>query len=105
MNVPFTCCRAPVYEQSFEATDLTKLRPNSMNNYGLILNLIGLEHSFDALLKRYLKPVAAELFPEFGGRTIDHHHTFLVQYKVDKDRTLAMHSDDSEVGCDSYAPV
>jgi hypothetical protein len=68
-----------------------------MNNYGLILNDIGMEHSLTSLLHSFLKPVAALLYPDDGGRTVDHHHSFLVQYKPDADRLLDMHVDDSEV--------
>ena len=59
------------------------------------------------LLARYLRPVAAVAFPDCGGRTVDHHHSFLVHYTVDKDRRLDMHTDDSDVTfnvniCDAF---
>jgi hypothetical protein len=92
-----------------------------MNNYGLILNYVGMEGMFDALLRDYIKPLASVLYPKVRwtasvdvndfstsqrsylpshqdyGRSIDHHHTFLVQYKADADLSLDMHIDDSEV--------
>uniref|UniRef100_A0A6B2L3U1 Fe2OG dioxygenase domain-containing protein n=1 Tax=Arcella intermedia TaxID=1963864 RepID=A0A6B2L3U1_9EUKA len=83
--------------RNFENSDLPKQRPNSMNNYGLILNNIGLEPMFDIFIEVYMKPIATLLFSEFGGRSLDHHHTFVVEYKVGKDLSLDMHTDDSEV--------
>ena len=42
-------------------------RPNSMNNYGLIVNDIGLQPFIDVLQRHYLQPVATLLFPHDGG--------------------------------------
>eukprot|EP00462_Mataza_sp_D1_P021799 CAMPEP_0175137334 /NCGR_PEP_ID=MMETSP0087-20121206/9757_1 /TAXON_ID=136419 /ORGANISM="Unknown Unknown, Strain D1" /LENGTH=447 /DNA_ID=CAMNT_0016420157 /DNA_START=15 /DNA_END=1355 /DNA_ORIENTATION=+ len=98
---------SPVYCQilleevdNFEAQPhLWKSRPNSMNNYGLILNEIGLETMMDQLMYQYVQPVAALLYPADGGETLDSHHTFVVQYNYTKsgDLDLDMHTDDSEV--------
>jgi hypothetical protein len=51
-----------------------------------------MEQVIDKLLARYLRPVAAALFPASGGRSADSHHSFLVQYRPDKDRLLDMHT-------------
>jgi len=67
-----------------------------MNNYGVILNNIGMEPVFDKLLE-IIKPLAGTLYPQYGGKSVDHHHTFIVQYKMGKDISLDMHTDDSEV--------
>ena len=91
------CCTLLEELRSFEKSGLPRTRPNSMNNYGLILNDIGLERLFDSLLRNYLRPIAAARFSKFGGDTIDHHHTFMVQYMEGQDLSLDMHSDDSEV--------
>lgn len=78
---------------NYEKTDLVKSRPNSMNNYGgnlnlyylltrkVILNDIGMEGMFDLLLDLF-RPMLRLLFPEFGGGTVDHHHSFSVHYTV-----------------------
>ena len=99
---------------NYEKTDyLPKERPNSMNNYGVILNYIGLEPFVTNLFDKYLKVIAQWIYPSnieknddelddedldftFHG-TLDHHHTFMVQYKMDADLFLDMHIDDSEV--------
>ena len=67
--------------QNYEAAGHPVSRPNSMNRYGLILNNIGLEQSIDALQRRYLRPLAEALFGA-QGRKLDHHHTFMVQYRA-----------------------
>ena len=68
-----------------------------MNNYGLIVNEIGMERAMDALVARVLSPVAEALFPEQGGGALDGHHSFLVQYQEGADLGLDMHTDDSDV--------
>lgn len=82
--------------QNFEKSDFPKQRPNSMNNYGVILNNIGLEHLFDFFLD-LVRPLTGILFPKKGGNSIDHHHSFVVEYKIGNDLNLDMHIDDSEI--------
>lgn len=82
--------------QHFEASGLPSSRPNSMNNYGLIINDIGMSPLVDALLAKVIRPLAAILYPQFGG-SLDHHHSFIVQYRPDGDLSLDMHTDDSEI--------
>lgn len=90
-------CRLIMDElKAYEDAPVPKSRPNSMNNYGAILNDIGLEPMMTQLMRRVFKPFAATLFPELGA-SVDHHHTFLVQYRPDQDVSLDMHIDDSEV--------
>ena len=72
-------------------------RPNSMNNYGLILNAVGLHPAFSSLQSQVFNPIAQELFPEVGCGYFDSHHTFVVQYEPGKDLGLDMHSDSSDV--------
>ena len=84
----------------YEASGLPQRRPNTMNNYGLVLNEIGMQPLMDALLQ-LVEPIAHRLFitdPVVYG--LDHHHSFLVQYKSNHlkgDRGLDMHHDASEV--------
>jgi hypothetical protein len=71
-----------------------------MNNYGLVVNEMGMQPLMDGLLE-LLAPLANRLFssePVVHG--LDHHHSFIVQYKSDNlkgDRGLDMHHDASEV--------
>lgn len=71
-------------------------RPNSMNNFGLIINQIGLEPWADALLSDVLSPIAAALFP-LEGAELKQHHSFMVAYEAGADLGLDMHTDDSDV--------
>jgi len=68
-----------------------------MNNYGLILNDIGLEGLLDNLMEEYIRPLSTLLYPDRGGGSIDHHHSFIVEYQLDHDLSLDMHTDDSDV--------
>lgn len=72
-------------------------RPNSMNEYGLVLSEVGFEDVMQELLESWVRPLAEGLFPEFGGGSIDEQHGFLVEYGRDRDRDLGFHVDDSEV--------
>ena len=82
--------------EHFQATGLPARRPNSMNNYGIVLNEIGMQPSLTALQQRVLQPFARALFPDVGSQ-LDDHHTFCVSYRPEEDRGLDMHTDDSDV--------
>jgi hypothetical protein len=66
----------------YEASALPRRRPNTMNNYGLILNDIGMYGLMSALMEMYLVPLVQLLYYEepvaYG---LDHHHSFIVQYQ------------------------
>lgn len=83
--------------ESFENSGLPVMRPNSMNNYGLILDEIGFTPMLDELRTKYVVPFAAILYPHVGGASLDYHHGFIVQYKMREDKKLDFHYDDSEV--------
>ncbi|KAL3904027.1 MAG: hypothetical protein SGPRY_011439, partial [Prymnesium sp.] len=74
------CDRLLEEMENFEASDLPIVRPNSMNNYGVVVNSIGMERCIDRLQRDYVRPLVDLLFPE-EGEHVDHHHTFMVQYK------------------------
>jgi hypothetical protein len=91
---PEFCRRLMADIRLYEASDLPKTRPNSMNNYGLIVfiftsqplglvvNDIGLERRFDRLMHKYIQPFAALLLPQAtAGFPLDHHHSFVVEYR------------------------
>ena len=89
-------CRALADEVAqFGASGLEARRPNSMNNYGVVLNDIGLRPSLNAL-QTLVQPVAQALFP-VEGATLDDHHTFVVSYRPEQDKGLDMHIDNSDV--------
>ena len=90
-------CKDMVEElDAFNASGLPARRPNSMNNYGVVVNEIGMEPALDKLVHTFLQPVAHHLFPGPGSH-FDRHHTFVVRYKVGEDLGLDMHTDDSDV--------
>ncbi len=82
--------------EHYEASGLPVVRPNSMNNYGVVLNSIGMEKTIDALQRRYVRVLAAALFP-IEGEHVDHHHAFMVQYRQGEDLGLDMHTDACDV--------
>lgn len=76
--------------------DIEIHRPNSMNRYGLVLNLIGMKSTLTDLQMRHFLPVSHILFP-VEGSAFTAHHTFIISYESTKDRSLDMHTDDSDV--------
>lgn len=80
---------------NFYDTGLPARRPNSMNNYGIILSDIGLEPFIDKL-QELLQPLGAGFFPG-PGNSWDGHHCFIVRYREGEDLGLDMHTDDSDV--------
>lgn len=71
--------------------------PNSMNRYGVILDQIGFGPMMSALMGRCVSPLAAHLFAEVGGATLDDHHGFAVSYQPGGDVDLGFHVDASDV--------
>ncbi|CAK9003434.1 unnamed protein product [Durusdinium trenchii] len=98
---------------NYQASGLPSRPPNSMNNYGLVLNEIGLKPVFSALLEEHLLGIATRLFgpielqdaftagsqgfEHWGGDSLSAHHTFVVRYQPDEDRSLDMHVDECDV--------
>lgn len=81
---------------NFYASGLPAKRPNSMNNYGVILSDIGMEPLMDAL-QAVLQPLGKLLFPDGEGVAWDDCHAFIVRYREGEDLGLDMHHDDSDV--------
>lgn len=76
-----------------------------MNNYGLVLNELGLYNMFQAVMQKYIYPLATLLFKqEFVNESSDQklmeflsHHSFLVKYKLGEDLDLDTHADASNI--------
>ena len=81
---------------NYDSSGLPVRRPNSMNNYGLIVNEIGLKEAITELQQEILWPVARLLWPLEATR-FEAHHSFVVRYRSDEDPGLDMHTDDSDV--------
>ncbi|XP_012951938.1 2-oxoglutarate and iron-dependent oxygenase domain-containing protein 2 isoform X4 [Anas acuta] len=77
---------------------MPKGRPNSMNNYGVLLNEIGMDENFiTPLREKYLRPITALLYPDLGGACLDSHKAFVVKYALHEDLDLSSHYDNAEV--------
>jgi hypothetical protein len=59
------------FEAWAAATGLNVNRPNSMNNYGAILDDMGMDAVFQDFTINYVRPLAAVLFPNSGADTLD----------------------------------
>ncbi|KAM4763162.1 2-oxoglutarate and iron-dependent oxygenase domain-containing protein 2 isoform 1-T1 [Cyanocitta cristata] len=92
-------CQAFVDElENFEQSDMPKGRPNTMNNYGVLLNELGMDEPFlTPLRERFLQPITALLYPELGGACLDSHKAFVVKYSLHEDLDLSSHYDNAEV--------
>lgn len=84
------------FESWCEKTGKTIHRPNSMNNYGAILDDFGFEPCLEQMVSQVMNVISSVLFPHIGP-TLDHHHGFLVEYEMGKDQELSLHVDDSDV--------
>ena len=73
------------------ATGLPIRRPNSMNNYGLIVYEIGLEPAITQLQQTRILPIAKLLYPK-QGFALNAQHSFMVEYKAGHDLGLDMHT-------------
>jgi hypothetical protein len=67
-------------------------RTNSMNNYGVVVNEIGLKPLISSFQQQYLWPISKVLFPEEATPQFDGHHSFIVRYQADEDLGLDMHT-------------
>ncbi|XP_059850547.1 2-oxoglutarate and iron-dependent oxygenase domain-containing protein 2 [Hypanus sabinus] len=84
--------------ENFERSDMPKGRPNTMNNYGVLLNELGFDETFITPLREdYLQPITSLLYPDYGGQAMDSHKAFVVKYAVNKDLDLSFHYDNAEV--------
>jgi len=85
------------FESWCQEHDIAIPRPNSMNRYGLILDLIGFGPFLEQLMERVVSPLASVLYKHYGGDSLTTHHGFVVEYGPQKDKKLDFHVDDSEV--------
>jgi hypothetical protein len=79
------------------AEELGVIRPNTMNNYGAVLDTFGFEPFLQALMLDYIKPLSGLFYPEVGGGSLDLHHGFVVEYELGKETKLDFHVDASDV--------
>jgi len=72
-------------------------RPNSMNNYGIIIDELGYRSAIESLMKKYVLPISSLFYSDYYGSSLDDHHCFMVRYKQGEDIDLALHIDDAEI--------
>ena len=53
-------------------------RPNSMNNFGTMLDDIGMSDALQDLAVRFVSPIAHKLFPGCGADSIDSYVTVVI---------------------------
>jgi hypothetical protein len=85
------------FEQWMAEIDLPVIRPNTMNNYGAILDSFGFEPFLQELMTGYVLPFSSLFYPDVGGDSLDEHHGFVVAYQMGKDTKLDFHVDASDV--------
>jgi hypothetical protein len=85
------------FEAWMAQQDLPVIRPNTMNNYGAVLDTFGFEPMLDDLMRVCVSPFASIFYPEVGGDSLDGHHGFVVEYALGKDVDLGFHVDVSDV--------
>ncbi|NXC37411.1 OGFD2 protein, partial [Campylorhamphus procurvoides] len=92
-------CQTFVEElENFEQSDMPKGRPNTMNNYGVLLSELGMDEGLvTPLRERFLRPITALLYPDLGGACLDSHRAFVVKYSLQQDLDLSSHYDNAEV--------
>lgn len=77
-------------EKWSQARGLAVHRPNSMNNYGVILDDFGLSEALQTLTVQYANAFSELLFPHVEA-SLDSHHGFVVEYEIGKDVKLDFH--------------
>lgn len=55
------------------------------------------ERFFNVLRADYLEPITKQLFPDWGGDSLDSHRAFIVIYKTEHDVDLDYHFDNAEL--------
>ena len=72
-------------------------QPNSMHNYGMVVNNPELRAQLACLPDTWLATVIPTLFPHLPGNRFGDQHAFMVLYGEDAERDLALHVDASHI--------
>jgi hypothetical protein len=72
-------------------------QPNSMHNYGMVVNNPELSAQLACLPDTWLATVIPTLFPHLPGGRFGDQHAFMVFYGEDAERELALHVDASHI--------
>jgi hypothetical protein len=80
---------------AIERSGLPLVRPNSMNNYGVVLADFGFNTLWIQLLD-YLRPMLLCYYGPLVS-SLDQHHSFIVKYKMSEQKGLGFHYDNSDL--------
>ena len=85
------------FEAWCDANRVEVKRPNTMNNYGAILDDFDMRDMMDAAMTQYVSPLSrlCGFADVVGGERLTSHHAFVVAYAIGKDRDLSFHVDSS----------
>ncbi|XP_028852210.1 2-oxoglutarate and iron-dependent oxygenase domain-containing protein 2 isoform X2 [Denticeps clupeoides] len=84
--------------EHFEQSGAPRGKPNTMNNYGILLDELGFDEGLISHLRElYLSPITSLLYPDCGGKQLDSHKAFVVKYAMHEDLDLTYHYDNAEV--------
>src|SRR4051812_12607133 len=85
------------FESWCDSVQLGQIRPNTMNNYGTVLDCMGFSPVMQQMMTEWVAPFASLLYADVGGGSLDRHHGFIVDYAIGKDTSLNFHVDESDV--------
>ncbi|KAK2385622.1 2-oxoglutarate (2OG) and Fe(II)-dependent oxygenase superfamily protein [Trifolium repens] len=85
------------FEKWVDRTKFNVMRPNTMNQYGAVLDDFGLQTMLNKLMEDFISPLSKVFYAELGGSTLDSHHGFMVEFGMHRDVEMEFHVDDSEV--------
>jgi hypothetical protein len=85
------------FESWCASVELGQIRPNTMNNYGTVLDSMGFSPLMQQMMTEWVGPFASMLYADVGGGSLDRHHGFIVDYAIGKDTSLDFHVDESDV--------
>lgn len=110
-NVDEFCVKLIDEMMNFEQSGIKVKRPNSMNNYGIVLDQLGLEVLVADIIERVMKPIARQVFPDLfvqgeqqqqqqvasTDKKPLNFHSFIVRYALGEDTDLDEHVDSSTI--------
>ncbi|KAK7269819.1 hypothetical protein RIF29_22572 [Crotalaria pallida] len=85
------------FERHIKRAKLKIMRPNTMNQFGVVLDDFGMEAMLQSFMETFIRPLSEVFFTEFGGSSLESHHGYVVEYGTNRDLDLGFHVDDAEV--------
>lgn len=79
------------------AHDTPSEAPNSMQEYGMVIQDTDVTEWIDALANAHLRPFILNAFPYLPTPVFSNYYAFITNYAIDKNRDLALHVDKSHI--------